>query len=149
MGERDTGYIVLRFVAGFLTVLGALFLVIGAAGLILANLAAFHLIRPLLDVLSSIFGSVALVWCGIFTIGLGQGIKSLADIADNSQFLPLILERLARPRYPAAAPEPSSPPGLGTLPSSERPCPTCGMPVSPPRPVCPRCGTRVRFSRPA
>ena len=98
MEGRDTEYRWLRFVAGLYVVLGVLSLLAGAAGLAFAVLALLRVAQVPLDVWAWGLWSVVLLLSGIVTIGFGQGIRALADIADNSRLIPLLLDRMTQPR---------------------------------------------------
>ena len=149
MEERDTEYTWLRFIAGLHIVLGTLSLLAGAGGLAFVALSLLHVSQVSLDVWVWGLWSVVFLLSGVVTIGFGQGIRALADIADNSRLIPLILDRMTRRRREVDDLEPPLVPELGTPPSLERACPKCGASVPSSHPVCPDCGTRVRSSRPA
>ena len=89
MEERETEYTWLRFVAGLHVVLGVLSLLAGVVGLAFAALALLRIAQVPLDAWVWGLWSVVLLLSGIVTIGFGQGIRALADIADNSRLIPL------------------------------------------------------------
>ena len=149
MNEDETEYWWLRVVATLHGIVGAILFVLAAVAVVVGLAATtrtdfYGTLAP-----SILLSAGGLAVAGVVTIGLGQAHKALADIADNSHYLPLILTQL-RAAAPTAEPDlmPVETPDL-TPSATHRPCPKCGNIVFATRPVCADCGTRVYFSRPA
>ncbi len=148
MDDNETRYWWLRVLATMHGIVGAILLVLAVAGFVFGIAAAtrsdfYGALAP-----SILLSAGGLVIAGVAIIGLGQAHKALADIADNSHCLPLILSQL---RAPAPASEPDlmqiETPDLGKPTGAHRACPKCGNLVFATKPVCSECGTRVYFSR--
>ena len=147
--DNETGYWWLRVVATLHSIVGVIRLVLAVLGVVVGAYAATR---------SDLYGALApsillsaggIAFAGVIIIGLGQAHKALADIADNTHYLPLILRQL-RGAAPAVEPDlvPIETPDFG-LTGTHRSCPKCGSIVFAAKPVCSECGTRVCFSRPA